>query len=63
MRYHGGMPWSDKQRQAIAARLRAQGKSDAQIRAFFHRHGEGGDDGKERAKRAARRHKRHKRKR
>jgi hypothetical protein len=33
------MPYSPEQMRAIAARMRAEGKSREQIRAFFHKHG------------------------
>lgn len=38
------MPWRDpRQRAAIAADLARRGKSREEIRAFFHRHGHGGN--------------------
>jgi hypothetical protein len=35
------MPWAPKQRAAIAAKMKREGKSDAEIRAFFRKHGHG----------------------
>lgn len=35
------MPWPDKQRKAIAARMHAEGKSGEEISAFFRKHGYG----------------------
>lgn len=35
------MPWPEKQRKAIAARMKREGKSDAEISRFFRRHGHG----------------------
>lgn len=35
------MPWTPAQRKAIAARMTLQGKSRAEISAFFRRHGYG----------------------
>ena len=40
------MPWPAKQRRAIAAKLRAQGKTPEEIREFFHRHGHAGGKAK-----------------
>lgn len=37
------MPWPAKQRAAIAARMRREGKSPEEIRRFFHKHGHGGN--------------------
>jgi DNA-binding CsgD family transcriptional regulator len=39
------MPWPPKQRAAIAARMKRQGKSPEEIAAFFREHGHG-DRGK-----------------
>jgi hypothetical protein len=36
------VPYSPEQMRAIAARMRAEGKSRAEIRAFFHKHSGGG---------------------
>jgi hypothetical protein len=38
------MPWPPKQRAAIAARMKRDGKSPDEIRRFFHKHGHGGAD-------------------
>jgi hypothetical protein len=35
------MPWPPRQRAAIAARMKREGKSDEEIRRFFHKHGHG----------------------
>jgi len=35
------MPWPPAQMRAIAARMRREGKSPEEIRAFFRKHGHG----------------------
>ena len=35
------MPWPERQRRAIAAKMAREGKSRAEISAFFRRHGHG----------------------
>ena len=41
------MPWPPKQRAAIAAKMAREGKSPAEISAFFRRHGHGKRVGKD----------------
>jgi hypothetical protein len=36
------VPWPKEQREAIAARMRREGKTKEQISAFFRSHGHGG---------------------
>jgi hypothetical protein len=36
------VPYTPEQMRAIAARMRAEGKSREEIRAFFHKHGGSG---------------------
>jgi transposase len=36
------MPWPEKQRKAIAAKMQREGKSAKEISEFFRRHGHGG---------------------
>jgi hypothetical protein len=37
------VPYKPDQMKAIAAQMKRDGKSDEEIRAFFHKHGHGGD--------------------